>query len=72
MGSINLGVNCSCMAFDLSAQLKKLIQPISSWLMQFGGAFGGFQIPKIPNPFQGLQNPFKLNLGLGCPSAGKK
>jgi hypothetical protein len=63
MGSVNLSVNCKCMSFDLSVNLKKLLQPISSWLTSFGAAL------QIPNPFAGLKNPFHLNPNLGCPSS---
>jgi hypothetical protein len=62
MGSVNLSVNCKCMAFDLSVSLKKLLQPISSWLTSFGA---GFKIPSLT----GLKNPFHLNPNLGCPQS---
>jgi hypothetical protein len=61
LGSINLKVNCKCMAFDLSVPLQKLLKPVSSWLISFGAGFG------IKNPFAGLKNPFHLNPNLGCP-----
>lgn len=62
MGSLNLSVNCKCMSFDLSTNLQQLLQPISSWLTNFGGGIG-----QITNPFSGLQNPFHLNPSIGCP-----
>jgi hypothetical protein len=62
MGSVNLAVNCKCMSFDLSVSLKKLLQPISSWLTSFGA---GLKIPSLT----GLKNPFHLNPNLGCPSS---
>jgi hypothetical protein len=62
LGSINLKVNCKCMSFDLSVLLKKLLQPISSWLIHFPTGLG------FKNPLTGLQNPFHLNPNLGCPS----
>jgi hypothetical protein len=62
LGSINLKVNCKCMAFDLSVNLQKLLKPISSWLISFGSGFA------IKNPLAGLKNPFHLNPNLGCPA----
>ena len=61
MGSVNLSVNCKCMSFDLSVNLKKLLQPISSWLTSFGAGL------MLKNPLAGLKNPFHLNPNLGCP-----
>ena len=61
MGSVNLAVNCKCMSFDLSVNLKKLLQPISSWLTSFGAGL------MLKNPLAGLKNPFHLNPNLGCP-----
>jgi hypothetical protein len=63
MGSINLNVNCKCMAFDFSVDLRQLLAPISSWLTDFAAGL------KIPNPFAGLHNPFHLNPNLGCPQS---
>jgi hypothetical protein len=60
MGSINLGVNCTCMSFDFSINLNKLLAPINSWLTNFGASLA------IKNPFAGLKNPFHLDPKLGC------